>query len=65
MIKKELVGLVKRPDNPGSYSETQTIAKLYIFLLYINRYYIKPNVMLVQNQKRINVTLFMTFDLNQ
>jgi len=27
--------------NPGSYSETETIAKLYIFLLYINRYYIK------------------------
>ena len=36
MIKKELVGLDKIPDNPGSYTETQTIAKTIYFLLYIN-----------------------------
>jgi len=55
VIKKELVGLDKIPDNPGSYTETQTIAKTIYFLLYINRYYIKRDAGLESEEDKCNL----------
>jgi len=55
VIKKELVGLGKIPDNPGSYTETQTIAKTIYFLLYINRYYIKRDAGLESEEGKCNL----------